>query len=66
MEFSTSAIHDLIKSQGDKRVSEDAAQKLGQILERFGGDIAEEAIALAEEDSRQTVRNQDVKNALKD
>ncbi|MFB6199563.1 MAG: histone [Candidatus Nanohaloarchaea archaeon] len=59
-------MQDLIKSQGDKRVSENAAQELGQILERFGGDLAEEAIALAEENGRQTVRNQYIKNALRD
>ena len=56
---------EMIKNQGDKRVSEDAAEELGQILELFAGDLAEESVAVAEEDGRKTVRGEDVKKALK-
>lgn len=56
---------EMIKSQGDKRVSEDAADEMQQILEMFAGDVAEEAIAIAREDDRKTVRREDVKEALK-
>lgn len=56
---------EMIKSQGDKRVSEDAADELRQILEMFAGDVAEEAIAVANEDGRKTVRSEDIREALK-
>lgn len=64
MEFSISKMKELIKSQGDKRVSEDSAQELGTVLERFAGDVAEEAIAVAREDGRKTVRAEDIRKAL--
>lgn len=64
MEFSISKMKELIKSQGDKRVSEDSAKELGNVLERFAGDVAEEAIAVAREDGRKTVRAEDIKQAL--
>lgn len=55
---------ELIKSQGDKRVSEDSAKELGEVLERFAGDVAEEAIAVAREEGRKTVRAEDIRKAL--
>lgn len=65
MEFSISKMKEMIKSQGDKRVSEDAADEMRQILEMFAGDVAEEAIAVAHEDDRKTVRREDIKEALR-
>ena len=65
MEFSISKMKELVKSQGDKRVSEDAAEELRLILETFAGDVAEEGIAVAEEDGRKTVRAEDIREALK-
>lgn len=64
MEFSVAKMKDMVKTQGDKRVSEDGAEELGDILERFAGDVAEEAIAIAEEKGRKTVRGEDVREAL--
>lgn len=64
MEFSTRSIHRLIKSQGDKRVSETASMELGEILERFAGDLAEEAIALANEQGSKTVKDEHIRDAL--
>ncbi len=64
MEFSVSKMKEMIKNQGDKRVSEDSAKELGETLEMFAGDIAEEAIAIAEEDGRKTVREEDIREAL--
>lgn len=64
MEFSIAKMKELIKSQGDKRVSEESADELRDILEMFAGDIAEEAIAVAKEDGRKTVRAEDVREAL--
>ncbi|MFB6188190.1 MAG: histone, partial [Halobacteriaceae archaeon] len=61
MEFSTRSMHQLIKSHTGKRVSENAADKLGKTLEEFAGEIAEEAKALAEEDGYQTVKQEHVK-----
>jgi histone H3/H4 len=63
-EFSTRAMHDLLKSQGDKRVSEDAAEELGGILETFAGDVAEEAKVQAEKQGRVTVKQEDIRKAL--
>lgn len=65
MEFSVSKMKEMIKNEGDKRVSEDSAKKLGDLLETFAGDLAEEAVAVAEEDGRKTVRAEDVKAALR-
>jgi len=58
-------MHNLIKSQGDKRVSETASNELGEVLERFAGDIAEEAIALAKEEGYQTVKEKHIRKVLK-
>lgn len=65
MEFSISKMKEMIKSQGDKRVSEDSAEELRALLETFAGDVAEEAIAIAREDGRKTVREEDIREALK-
>jgi len=65
MEFSIAKMKEMIKSQGDKRVSRDSAEEMRGILEMFAGDLAEEAIAIADEDGRKTVRAGDVKEALK-
>lgn len=65
MEFSISKMKEIIKSQGDKRVSEASAEELRKTLEMFAGDVAEEAIAVANESGRKTVRAEDVKEALK-
>lgn len=64
MEFSTAKMKQMIKSQGNKQVSDESAEKLGEILEMFGGDIAEEARAIAEDDGRKTVRAEDIREAL--
>lgn len=55
---------EIIKDQGDKRVSQDSAEELRAVLERFAGDVAEEAIALAKKDGRKTVRAEDIRKAL--
>ncbi|MBC5792878.1 MAG: NFYB/HAP3 family transcription factor subunit [Nanohaloarchaea archaeon] len=65
MEFSIAKMKEMIKEQGDKRVSRDSAEEMREILEMFAGDVSEEAIAIADEDSRKTVRAEDVRKALK-
>lgn len=64
MEFSVAKMKDMIRTQGDKRVSEEGAEELGEVLERFAGDVAEEAIAIAKEKGRKTVRGEDIREAL--
>lgn len=65
MEFSVSKMKEMIKSQGDKRVSEDSAEALADVIERFAGDVSEEAIAIAQDKGRKTVRAEDIRDALK-
>ncbi len=65
MEFSKLSMRKIIRSQGDKRISEKSTGKLGEVLDRFAGDVAEEAIAVARENGRKTVRAEDIKQALK-
>jgi len=64
MEFSTRSMHNLIRNQGDLRVSENSATELGEILERFAGDIAEESLAVAKKDGYQTVKQEHIRSAL--
>ncbi|MFB6190863.1 MAG: histone [Candidatus Nanohaloarchaea archaeon] len=64
MEFSISKMKELIKSEGDKRVSRDSAEEMRKVLEMFAGDVAEEAIAVARQDGRKTVRAEDIRKAL--
>ena len=65
MEFSIAKMKEIIKSQGDKRVSEESADELRSILEMFAGDIAEESVAVADENERKTVRAEDIREALR-
>lgn len=46
-------------------MSEPAANELRGILEVFAGDIAEEAMAIAEDKGYQTVKGEHVKKALR-
>jgi histone H3/H4 len=64
MEFSVSKMKEMVKSQGDKRVSEDSAEELADVIETFAGDVSEEAIAVVKEKGRKTVRAEDVRDAL--
>lgn len=65
MEFTTPKMKEMIRTQTSKRVSEDAANNLGEVLETFAGDVAEEALAIARDDGRKTVRDEDIREALK-
>lgn len=48
-----------------KRVSEDAATELINDLEEYGEAVAEEALDLAKQRGRKTVRAVDIKDAIK-
>ncbi len=65
MEFSIAKMKEIVKEQGDKRVSEKSAEELRTVLETFAGDVAEEAIAITEEEDRKTVRAEDIRKALR-
>ncbi len=64
MEFTTPKMKGTIKQHTGKRVSDDAADTLGEILETFAGDVSEEALAITKEDDRKTVRAEDIRKAL--
>jgi histone H3/H4 len=55
----------LIKENSNKRVSEGSAEELRNVLEMYAGDIAEEALAVANDNDRKTVRKEDIKEALR-
>lgn len=63
-ELSIRGMKNLIKDNTEKRASRGAAEELGTILETFAGDVAEEAIHLAEQDGLKTVRRGHVKEGL--
>ncbi len=65
MGFTTPKMKETIKKHTGKRVSDDAANSLGEILETFAGDISEEALAITRENGRKTVRDDDIREALK-
>lgn len=66
MEFSTRSMKNLIQQNTEKRVSDDAGNSLGDFLDRCGEEIAEDAIEVANEDGRKTVRAEDIREALSD
>jgi len=65
MEFSVRSMKQTIANNTDKRVSEDAAKELRNLVENYGLEIAEKADELAESDGRKTVRDSDVTEALR-
>jgi histone H3/H4 len=64
MEFSTRSMRNLIKGQTSKRVSKQASNQLGEVLEGFATQIAEEAIQQAKQEGYQTVQQKHIRHAL--
>jgi len=54
----------LLKRTG-KRVSEDAAEALAEVIEELGFLIVEEALEIADKKKRVTVRGEDIREALR-
>ncbi len=65
MELTLQPLRNMIKKAGGKRVSDSAAEELGNLMEKKAGEIAKEAQRLSEHAGRKTVMRQDVKLAKK-
>jgi len=63
--FSIGSMKSLIKTQTSKRVSKDGANEMGVLVEKHAKNISEEAIEIAEEKGRKTVRDEDIRDAIK-
>jgi len=65
VELPVAAIDRVIRKSGAKRVSEEAAIALAEVLEERAMSIASEAAKLAEHAGRRTVRDVDIRLAAK-
>ncbi len=63
MEIPLATADRLIRKAGAKRVSEDAAKALAEVLEEYALAVASEAVKLAEHAGRRTVRDEDIRLA---
>jgi len=64
-QFSQYSMKNILKSQSYKNVSAEAATELGEELEQRAKEVGETAVELAAENDRKTVREEDVKEALR-
>ncbi len=65
-ELPIAPIERIIKNAGAPRVSEDAKEALGKVLEQYGEDISTQALLLAKHAKRTTVKAVDIELAVKE
>jgi len=63
LELAVAPMHRLCKKAGAERVSEAAAKKLAEELEKVGIDIAKEALDFAMHAGRKTIKDKDIEIA---
>lgn len=66
MNFSIASMRRIFRKNSDKRISHESARKLGTITENTGLEISQKAMEYAEQDGRKTVREVDMKKAIRD
>ncbi|KXA99299.1 histone [candidate division MSBL1 archaeon SCGC-AAA259M10] len=65
VELPIASVDRIIRRVGGQRVSESAARELAEVLEEKGMEIANEATTLAEHAGRKTVRDEDIRLAMR-
>lgn len=65
MEFSIRSMRQILEENTEKRISDDAASELGGFLDKWAEGVGTEAVEVAEEDGRTTVRAEDIRQVLR-
>lgn len=65
MEFSVDGLKRIIRGNSDKHVSPSAAKELNDELEEYAETIAKEAWRITQSRGRDTVRSEDIRDAIK-
>jgi len=63
--LSAAGMEKLLKKIGAPRVSEDAKEKLREVLEEYAEEVGRKALRLAGHAGRKTVRSADIREAVK-
>lgn len=63
--FSIRGMKNLFRRVTNKRISEDSARELGQELDEYASEVSGQALQIAHEDDRKTVRGSDIREAVK-